>query len=60
MWQRWESLTGKHGEYDAGRREIGMFPKGPAAVRLKKSEMGKGLAGSCGDTCSLWLNVTEL
>lgn len=28
MWQRGKGLTRTHGEYDAGRREIEVVPKG--------------------------------
>lgn len=35
MWQRGKGLTRKHGEYDAGRREIEVVPKGTVTARVE-------------------------
>lgn len=35
MWQRGKVLTRKHGEYDAGRREIKAVPKGTIEARVE-------------------------
>lgn len=38
MWQRGKDLTRKCGEYDAGRREIEVVPKGTVIARVENSE----------------------
>lgn len=35
MWQRGKDLTRKHVEYDAGRREIEVVPKGTVMARVE-------------------------
>lgn len=48
MWQRGKGLTRKHGEYDAGRREIEVVPKGTVTARVENLgiEADKGLGES--------------
>lgn len=38
MWQRGKGLTRKRGEYDAGRRETEVVPKGTITARIENSE----------------------
>lgn len=38
MWQRGKGCARKHGEYDAGRRETEVVPKGTITARVENSE----------------------
>lgn len=38
MWQRRKGLTRKWGEYDAGRREMEVVPKGTITAGVENSE----------------------
>lgn len=38
VWQRGKGLTRKRGEYDAGRRETEVVPKGTITARVENAE----------------------